>query len=168
MGRARQRLQAPAVQHGHHVDEERVPLQVHLMGRRPGEPGQVLDAARQPVLVLEHGDDDLGNAERGDGEIVRAQPERDPADDEGCGGGEQPAREPGEDDGQAEAAEIAGPGGLHRLDGVHRRVEEGPRAEEAGEGDDRERRRAGAAAGQIAGERQRQPARRHQDDERNE
>ena len=149
MRRAGQRLQAPAVQHGHKIDELRVPLQVHLIGHRAGEPGHILHPAGQPVLVLEHGDHDLGNAERGDGEIVRAQAERDPSDDEGGRGGEQPAREPGEQDGQAEAAEIAGLGRLHRLDRIHRRVEERPRAEQPGGQHRRQRRRT--AAGRAAG-----------------
>ena len=153
------------MQHSHHVDERRVLLQVHLIGHRPAEPGDVLDPARQPVLVLEHGDDDLGNAERGDGEIVRAQAERNPPDDESGTGGEQPADEPGEDYRQAEAAEIAGLGGLHCFYGIHRRVEERPRAEEAGEHNDRQNERAGAAAGEIAGERKREAACRRQDEQ---
>ena len=75
-----------------------------------------LTPRRQPVLVLQDGDDDLGDAERGDGEVVGPQAKGRLADDPGRAGRQKPAHGPGEEDRQAEAAEIAGGGGVDRLD----------------------------------------------------
>ena len=124
------------------VEEPGALLQVDLVGHRSVEARDVLHAAAEPVLVLDDGDDDLGDAERGDGEVVRAQPQRDLADEPRRAGGEQTADRPGKDDRQTGAAEIAGGGTVDAFDLVHRRVEEDAGDEEAGDEDDRRPRRA--------------------------
>ena len=121
-------------------------LQVALDGDRPGKAGHVLDAAGQPVLVLEDGEDDLGDAEGGDGEVVRAQAERHLADEPGGPGGEDAADQPAEEDRQVEAAEVAGGGGVDRLDRLRRRVEEDAHQEVADEHDEE-----ADGAAQVAG-----------------
>mmetsp|Transcript_23572 Transcript_23572/g.41693 ORF Transcript_23572/g.41693 Transcript_23572/m.41693 type:complete len:223 (+) Transcript_23572:3070-3738(+) len=56
---------------GHPVDKARIVLQINLVRGRAGQAHHIFHAARQPVFVLHHGDDDLGNAERCDGQIIR-------------------------------------------------------------------------------------------------
>ena len=117
----------------HPVDEGRGLLQVDLVGHRAGQADHVLHAARQPVLVLEHGNDDLGDPERRDGEVVRAQAKRGLANDPGRARGKDAAHRPAQNDGQAKPPEVAGRGRIDGLDRAAGRVEDHPVKHEATE-----------------------------------
>ena len=97
-------------------DEGGVLLQVDLIRDGAGDAGDVLDAAGQPFLVLQDGDDDLADAQRGDGEIVGPQAKGHLAHAPGGGGGEQRPHRPGQQHRQAKPAEVAVLGGLVGLD----------------------------------------------------
>ena len=86
----------------------------------------------EPFLVLEEGDDDLGDAQGGDGEIVGAKAQADLPGGPGRARGQRASHQPGKDDGQAEASQVAGDGRLHGLDGPHRGLEERPRRQVTG------------------------------------
>ncbi len=76
-------------------------------------------SARQPVHVLEEGADDLGDADRGDREIVGAEPEADLADEERYTGGDRAAEDPASPNRKAETADPVGSGldvGRSRID----------------------------------------------------
>ena len=75
----------------------RVVLQVDLIGHRARDADNILDAARQPVLVLEHSDDDFRDAQGGNRKVIRPQPKRGFSDQPGSTGGQQPANRPGKD-----------------------------------------------------------------------
>ena len=112
-----------AERHGPVLEPRRV-LQVDLVRDRARQAGDVLDPARQPLLVLEDCDDDLGDAEGGDCQVVGAEAEAD-LTHPGRGGGERSAHQPGQDDGKAEPAEVAAGGGIDRFDGIDSRREHG-------------------------------------------
>ncbi|PJN96740.1 monofunctional biosynthetic peptidoglycan transglycosylase [Amaricoccus sp. HAR-UPW-R2A-40] len=130
-------------------------LQLALGRDGAGDAGDVLDAPGQPVLVLDRGEDDLGDAERGDGEIVRAQAERDLAYQIGGPRGEEPAHRPGDQHRQAEAAEIAGRRGVDRLDRQRGGLEEDAHDRVADQHHDQARRPPHARGEPVAQEQRR-------------
>ena len=139
------------------LDPGRV-LEHALVGERTRQAGDVLDAAGQPVLVLEDREDDLGDAEGGDGEVVGAQAERELADEVGGPRGEEAADRPGDQHRQAEAAEVAGGGRVDRLDRLGGGVEEDAHQEVA-DGDGQEPEQA-AEVGRARARGRRAPRRR--------
>ena len=100
-------------------------LQLNLLRHRPGagQLGDVFHAARQPVFVLHHRDDNLGNAQRGNRQIVRPQAQRRLADGPGGSGGQKAAHRPGDQRWQAETADIAKGFRAVRLNRDGRRIE---------------------------------------------
>ena len=61
-----------------------------FVGHRTWNIDDVLDAAVQPVLVLENGNHDFGDAQRGYGEVVGAQAERGLADSQAAPAAKRP------------------------------------------------------------------------------
>ncbi|MPL73682.1 hypothetical protein SDC9_19488 [bioreactor metagenome] len=124
------------------LEKARIGLQVDLVGHGPGarNAGHVQHAAVEPFLVLQHRDDDLADAEGGDGEVIRTQAERGLADHPGGAGGKQRPHRPGQQRRQAEPAQIARGRRVDRLDRGDGRVEDGAVEEETRDqhGEDRE------------------------------
>ena len=142
--RSELRIHAPALRLG---DEFRAVLQVDLIGNRPGarDAVDVEHAAVKPLLVLEHRHEDLGNPERRDGEIVRAQTQGRLAHEPGRPSGQDCAHGPGDQRRQAEPAEVALRRGVDRLDRFDRRVEGPAISEESRDQHGRHREPAQAA-----------------------
>ena len=116
-------------------------MQIDLVRHGPwaGQVDNVLHPARQPVFGFDDDDDDLGDAKRGNGEVVRAQAKADLADDPSRNPGHQRADGPCDQRGQAKAADIAIGGGvisLNRGDAAvkDRAIEEKADDEERGHG----------------------------------
>ena len=133
-------------------DEAGARLKVDLVGHGPGDADDVLDAPRQPVLVLHHGDDDLADPERRDRQVVGAEAERGLADEPRRAGGEKRAHRPGEKHRQTDSPDVGmgrGLEGLHHLDGG---VEDRAEQEESGGKDNEDRRRARSAGEPPVGE----------------
>ena len=126
---------------GHRVDppvrhplyEGRIGLQIDLIGHRPGprDPGHVQHAPVQPFLVAQHRDDDLADAQRGNREVIRAQPERGLGHAPGRQRRQRRTQRPRQQHRQPEPAQIALRGRVDRLDRGHGRVEHGAVKEEA-------------------------------------
>ena len=138
--------------------EAGIGLQVQLVRDRARDAGHVEDAARQPAFVSHHGDDDLADPQRRDGEIVRPKPQRDLAHGPGGSRRQQPAHRPAEQHGQAKPADVARLRGVVRLDRHDGGVEQAAIDDEA-RGDHRKRGpeppRARQPPGDQRGQRQR-------------
>src|SRR5690606_21358203 len=122
---------------GHPADR----LECSFTGDGARNAGDILDTTGQPVLILENGKNDLGNAKRCDREIVGPQTERHLADKIGRSRRESPAHRPGNQNRQPETAKIALYARIDRLYRIRCGIKKDPHDDVAGK--DREERRPG-------------------------
>ena len=130
--RGRHRIEPHARRARHEIG---VGLQVDLIGDGPGarDAVHVQNAAGEPFLIAQDGDDDLADTEGGDGEIVRAQAKRGLANHPGRTCRQNSAHRPGEECRQADTAEVALRRGVDLFDHRDGRIEDPAIEEETGD-----------------------------------
>ena len=101
-------------------------VEINLIGNRARETGNILYASGQPILKFQEIDDDLGNAKRGNRQIIRAQAKRNPAHNPGDRGGKDAANGPAEDDRHASPTQKPGTCRINRLDGADGGINDHP------------------------------------------
>jgi hypothetical protein len=93
-------------QHQHEAQQHQRVAPRHQPVERPRDARDPPDPAGQPRLVLQHQPDDLGDADRRDGEIVGAQPERHQPDQQAQHRGDCHGTQEAQRPGQAEPAHV--------------------------------------------------------------